>query len=51
MKHTYNNWSRKIFEGFYESNLYNSDFLYCITKDNIDDFSFHTLGWTTEGQD
>ena len=32
MKHTYNNWSCKIFEGFYESNLYNSDSLYWITK-------------------
>ena len=25
MKHTYNNWSSYIFEGFYESNLWNSD--------------------------
>lgn len=32
MKHTYNNWSYKIFEGFYESNLYNSDSLYWITQ-------------------
>lgn len=30
MKHTYNNWSCKIFEGFYESSLYNSDSLYYI---------------------
>lgn len=28
MKHTYNNWSYKIFEGFYESNLFSSDMLY-----------------------
>ena len=25
MKHTYNTWSYKVFEGFYESNLFNSD--------------------------
>lgn len=37
MKHTYNNWSCKIFEGFYESNLYNSDSLYWITKNDIDE--------------
>lgn len=36
MKHTYNNWSCKIFEGFYESNIYNSDSLYWITKNDID---------------
>lgn len=27
MKHTYNNWSTNIFEGFYESNLWSSDSL------------------------
>lgn len=32
MKINYNNWSTKIFEGFYESNLYNSDSLYWITQ-------------------
>ena len=32
MQHTYNNHSLKIFEGFYESNLYNSDSLYWITQ-------------------
>lgn len=32
MKHTYNNYSVKIFEGFYESRLYNSDSLYWITQ-------------------
>ena len=37
MKHTYNNWSCKIFEGFYESNIYNSDSLYWITKNDIDE--------------
>ena len=37
MKHKYNNWSCKIFEGFYESNLYNSDSLYWITKNDIDE--------------
>ena len=36
MKHIYNNWSCKIFEGFYESNLYNSDSLYWITNNDID---------------
>ena len=30
MKHTYNNWSYLIFDGFYESNLFNSDSLYDI---------------------
>lgn len=34
MKHTYNNWSTKIFEGFYESNLYNSDTLYYLTQND-----------------
>ena len=37
MKHIYNNWSCKIFEGFYESNLYNSDSLYHITQSDIDE--------------
>jgi hypothetical protein len=32
MKHTYNNWSYKIFEGFYESHLYNSDSLYYLEQ-------------------
>lgn len=32
MKHIYNNWSYKIFEGFYESNLFNSDTLYHIEQ-------------------
>lgn len=32
MKHIYNNHSLKIFEGFYESTLYNSDSLYWITQ-------------------
>lgn len=32
MKHIYNNWSCKIFEGFYESNLYNSDTLFYIEE-------------------
>ena len=32
MKHTYNNWSTDIFEGFYESNLWNSDSLYWIEE-------------------
>ena len=34
MKHTYNNWSTKIFEGFYESNLFNSDTLYYLTEND-----------------
>lgn len=51
MKHTYNNWSTDIFEGFYESNLWNSDSLvdieYCDRQEgylndnqeyDIDDF-------------
>lgn len=37
MKYTYNNWSCKIFEGFYESNLYNSDSLYYITQSDINE--------------
>lgn len=37
MKHTYTNWSYKIFEGFYESNLFNSDILWCITQNDIND--------------
>lgn len=37
MKHTYNNWSTKIFEGFYESNLYNSDILYGITEADVEE--------------
>ena len=37
MKHTYNNCSCKIFEGFYESNLYNSDSLYWMTRNDIDE--------------
>ena len=32
MKHTYNNWSTDIFEGFYKSNLWNSDSLYWIEE-------------------
>ena len=36
MKHIYNNWSTKIFEGFYESNLYNSDTLYGITQADVE---------------
>lgn len=34
MKHVYNNWSTKIFEGFYESNLFNSDSLYYLTQND-----------------
>ena len=34
MKHTYNNWSTRIFGGFYESNLYNSDTLYYLTQND-----------------
>lgn len=33
MKHTYNNWSTKIFEGFYESGLYDSDTL-CLLEES-----------------
>ena len=37
MKHTYNNWSTKIFEGFYESGLFNSDSLYYLTQNDRDE--------------
>lgn len=37
MKHIYNNWSYKIFEGFYESRLYNNDSLYWITQNDKDE--------------
>ncbi len=37
MQHLYNNWSCKIFEGFYESHLYNSDTLYYIEQTDRDE--------------
>lgn len=37
MKHTYNNWSTKIFEGFYNSGLYNDDIIYNIERNDRDE--------------
>lgn len=37
MKINYVNWSPELFEGFYESGLYNSDTLYSINADFVED--------------
>ena len=37
MKINYVNWSPELFEGFYESGLYNSDTLYSINSDFVED--------------
>lgn len=37
MKVNYNNWSTKIFDGFYESSLYNSDSLYWINQTDTEE--------------